>query len=393
MRGAGRAGNAACLALAVVLSLLNWPNSALAGDCEAPCVGYEFSAELENDFTFAADPSFLTSNELQPTLTTDYYFAPSDNFTLFTSIASEAVVDPEPGENAAFQGLGTYAGELYALFDFEPFALRAGKFDTVFSLLSEADPSINGANLASAFDADERWGVEGVLGFEAMDINHTIAATLFTTDRTFLSESLFTNRGRFKLSDGGAGNTEGISSVAVALSGCKGVAPAECFEDGEFGYRVGFRHQRAGHPTPDQIDEGQRPRSEQAFFAAGTANFEIADETTLRLMGETAYVSHFEGDQDDALIVTGLAALDRGPMRYIAAYSEKRNFIAGEPDSRERLFDLEAIYLSGDDTPFEGSSWNLGAAYTFERNEERQDTHLFTLRATLDYAGSTEFGK
>ena len=393
MREVGGASKAACLVSSVVLSLLNLPNSTLAGDCEAPCAGYEFSAELKNDFVFAADPSFLTSNELQPTLTTDYYFAPSDNFKLFTSIANEAVVDPEPGENAAFQGLGTYVGELYALFDFEPLALRAGKFDTVFSLVSDADPSINGANLASAFDADERWGVEGVLGFEALDINHTIAATLFTTDRTFLSESLFTNRGRFGLSDGGAGNTEGISSVAVTLNGCKGVEPADCFDDGEFGYRFGYRHQSAGHSTPDQIDEGLSPRSEQAFFAAGTANFEIADETTLRLMGETSYISHLEGDQEDALIVTGLAALDRDRMRYIAAYSQKRNFIAGEPDSREHLFDLEAIYLSGDDTPFEGASWNLGAAYTFERDEERQDTHLFTLRATIDYAGSTEFGK
>jgi len=393
LREAGRAENAVCLLFAIGLGLLNWPNSALAGDCEAPCAGYEISAELQNDFLFAADRSFLTSNVLQPSISSDYYFAPSDSFKLFTSIASEPVVDPAPGDNAAFQGLGTYVGELYALFDFEPIVVRAGKFDTIFSLASDVSNGINDTNLAGDFDADERWGAEGAIDFEVIDFNHTVTATLFTTDRTFLSESIFTNRGRTRLSDGGAGNTEGISSISVTLGGCKGVAPADCYEDGKFGYKLGFRHQRAGHATPEQVEDELAPRSEQAFLAAGTMKVELNEEMTLRLLGETAYLRHFEGDQDDALLVTGSAALERDRMRYIATYTQKRNLIAGEPDTREHLLDFEAIYSSEDDVPIVGSNWELGAAYTFARDDEQQDSHMFSLRATFNYGNSVEFGQ
>ena len=40
-----------------------------------------------------------------------------------------------------------------------------------------------------------------------------MTASLFTTDRTVLSDSAFTHRGRTALSDGGAGNAEGLASA------------------------------------------------------------------------------------------------------------------------------------------------------------------------------------
>jgi hypothetical protein len=363
-----------------------------AEDCTAPCAGYGISTELQNDWIFAAGPSFLKSDVLQPAVTAEYYFKPADDLKLVASIISEPVTDPAPGANAIFEGVGTYAGELYAVADLDPANLRVGKFDTIFSLASEADSGISASNIASNVDAEERIGAELILGFEAIGLNHTIAATVFTTDRTILSESLFTQRPRPRLSDGGAGNTSGISSVSIALNGCMGVEPADCYEDGEFGYRVGFRYQRAGHPNPEQIDEDVTPAAEQAFLAAATKNFEL-DETTLRLLAEAAYLRNFEGDPDDALILTGSAALDVGQMRYIAAYSHQKNIIAGEPDTTGHLADVEAIYSSEDDSPFDGAKWSLGAAYTFARNDDGEDSHTISLKAVIDFGGSVEFGK
>ncbi len=108
----------------------------VAQDCVAPCAGYEFSTELANDWIFAADPSSLKSNDLQPSLSSDFYFLPIENVKLLTSITTESVVDTEPGEDAAFTGIGTYVGELSASMDFEPVAVRFGKFDPAFSLAS-----------------------------------------------------------------------------------------------------------------------------------------------------------------------------------------------------------------------------------------------------------------
>ena len=388
-------GSSAMRFLAILLSslgLLVVSSPAVADDCEAPCAGYEISTELQNDWIFAADPSFLKSDVLQPSITADYFLAPVDYLKLVTSIVTEPVVDPAPGQNAAFEGIGTYVGELYAVIEAEPVTLRAGKFDTIFSLASEVDPGINATSLAENFDADERWGAEAVLAFEALDLNHSVAATLFTTDRTFLSESLFTNRGKTRLSDGGAGNTEGISSFSIALNGCKGAETADCYEDGEFGYRLGFRFQKAGHATMEDIEDDIKPADELAYLAAATKSFEL-DEMTLRLLGEAAYLRHFEGGPDDALLVTGSAALEKDSMRYIATYTQQVNLVAGGPDTREHLADFEAIYSSEEDTPFAGSKWELGAAYTFARNADREDAHIFSVRAVFDFAGSVELGK
>ena len=73
---------------------------------------------------------------------------------------TEPVEEPEAGDSAIFQDIGTYVGELYSAFEAGPTKVRAGKFDTVFGLASEALPGINSSNLASDSDADERLGAD-----------------------------------------------------------------------------------------------------------------------------------------------------------------------------------------------------------------------------------------
>lgn len=374
------------------LALLAFSSSTAFGDCTEPCAGYEIAAELQHDWIFSADPSSLQSHVLQPTVISEYFLAPVDFLKLIATIVTEPVVDPLPGDTAVFEGVGTYVGELYAELDAGPATVRAGKFDTVLSLASEVASGIHDAELASQLDADERIGAEVVFGFEGFGLNHGLAATAYTTDRSILSEGLFTHRGRASLSDGGAGNSSGVSSVSVTLSGCQDAAPEECHEDGSFGYRFGFRDQNAGQPTQEQIDDGISASDEQAFLAGTIKNFEL-DEMKLRLLAEAAYLRNFEAGPDDALILTGSAALDIDQMRYIAALSHQRNLIAGESDTRSYLADVEAIYISSDDRPFAGARWTLGTAYTYARNDDAETSHTLSLRATLGFVGSVEFGR
>ena len=383
-----------------VLELLAPSTPALAEDpvpvliegCTAPCAGYEISAELQNDWIFAAHPSFLKSDVLQPTLTVDLFLAPTDYLQLATSIITEPVVDPGPGENAIFEGIGTYVAELYGTVEAGPATVRVGKFDTIFSLASEFAPGINATDLVSDFDADERLGGEIILGFESLGLNHALAATAFTTDRTILSNSLFTSRGRTSLSDGGAGNTDGLSSFSIVLDGCKGSETADCYMDGEFGYRLGFRYQKAGQPTDEDIEEELTLGNELAYLAAATKSFEL-DETTLRLLGEMAYLRHFDGRPNDALVLTGSAALEVEPWTYIATYTQQLNLVAGGPNTYEHLADFEMIYAYGEDARFDEATWTLGAAYTFARNAEGENAHLFSVRAAFDFGGDVEFGR
>ena len=85
--------------------------------------------------------------------------------------------------------------------------------------------------------------------------------------------------------------------------------------DGEFGYRLGFRHQKAGQPTDEAIEEELTLGSELAYLAAATKSFEL-DEMTLRLLGEMAYLWHFDGGPNDALVLTGSAVLEVKPWTY-----------------------------------------------------------------------------
>ena len=363
------------------------PVPELVEGCTAPCAMYEISTELQNDWIFAADPSFLTSDVLEPTLTLDLLVAPTDYLQLVTSIITEPVVDPAPGEDTVFQGIGTYVAELYTLVEAGPATVRAGKFETIFSLASEVAPGINATDLVSDFDADERLGGQIVLGFEDFGLNHTLAASVFTTDRSILSKSLFTGRGRTRLSDGGAGNTEGLSSFSITLDSCGEAETIDCYSDGEFGSRFGFRYQKAGH-----VEEDVKLGDEHAYLAAVTKSFELG-EMRLGLLGETAYLQNFDGREDDALVVTGSAALETNPLTYIATYTQQVNLIAGGPDTREYLADFEVIYSSDDYAPLARSNWQLGAAYSFARNADEETAQIFSLRAVFDFSGVVEFGR
>jgi hypothetical protein len=364
---------------------------ALVEGCTAPCAGYEISAELQNDWIFAADPSRLTSDILEPTFTADLFFAPTDHLRFVTSIITEPVIEPEPGENAAFEDIGTYLAELYAIVEADPVILRAGKFDTIFSLASEVAPGINTTELVSDFDADERLGAEIVFDFDGPGIDQALSATAFTTDRSILGDSLFTSRGRTKLSDGGAGNTKGLSSLSLVFDGCSGTEPSDCYMDGDFGYRLGLRYQKAGEATGEDEDERPRAGDELAYVAAATARREF-DGATLRLLGEAVYLRHFDGRPDDALVLTGSAALETEPLTYIATYTQQLNLIGGNPDTREHLADFEVIYEPYGEERSEGATWKLAAAYTLARDADEETAHIFSVRAVFDFSGDVQFG-
>ena len=195
------------------------------------------------------------------------------------------------------------------------------------------------------------------------------------------------HRGRLQLSDGGAGNTEGIGSFIALLESCKGAETRECFADGDFGYRLGHRHQKAGQPTEEQIEDEIRLDDEFGYLAAVTARHELREDAILYFLGEAAYFDHFEGTPDNAFIATGSVSIAMAPMTYMATYSRQRNLIADEPNTTEQLFDFTAVYNFGEDVSFTGETWMLGAGYSFAENGDGEKTHTLSLLLTIDLGG------
>ena len=364
------------------LFLVGGLTPALAEDCTAPCVGSKISFGLNGDSIFSASPNTLKAYSLLPEIGVDSYLLPFENFKLVSVLNFEQVIEPAVGSNSTFSGLGLYQSELYAEYTFDPVTLTVGKIAPVFSLASDVGDGVNAADLASNADTDESLGAAAAVDFDVGGYSHSLTGTAFSMDRSFLAKSWFKRRPVPKLSDGGAGNTNGISSLSLVLDGCFGAEVGACHEDGDFGYRLGARYQRHGVPTVDQVDENIIPRHELALLGALQSNFDLG-EHKLRLMTEVAYIKNFESNPVDALILTGIAAYVADAWTYSAAYSTQFNSGAG-PQNTARLAELAIAYTPETDPGHRLSDWSISGAYVYGVDDEKQKQHLLGLRLKLE---------
>ena len=216
---------------------------------------------------------------------------PAEHVFLAAAITTEPVVE----DGNLLDELGTYVEEFYAGFERGPFSLSGGKFEPLQGWASPFLQGINATDIAGNLDTPERWVVAAGYAYEAGGLQQELTASIFTADRTILSQSLFADRGRLRLADGGAGNTKGLSSAALYWSGCRGADPEACYDDGNFGYRLGVRYQKAGQADEEQIEEGVTPDDETGILASTVANLDLGDDLTLKLLGEAAWLHNFRG--------------------------------------------------------------------------------------------------
>ncbi len=368
------------------LVLVGGMSSAMAEDCAAPCIGSKISFGLNGDSIFSASPNTLEATSLLPEIGIESYFRPLDNFKFVSVMSLDQVIDPAPGSNSVFSGLGLYQSELYAEYTFDPVTLTIGKIAPIFSLAADVGDGVNAADLAGNADMDESLGMAAAVDFDLAGYSHTLTGTLFSVDRSFLAKSYFNHRPVPTLADGGAGNARGFASTSLVLDGCMGAAVDECHEDGQFGYRLGVRYQRHGVQTEDQADEDILPQDELALLGAVQSNFDIG-ENKLRLMTEAAYIKNLDSNPVDALILTNVAAYVMDDWTLSAALSRQFNSSAGVRTS-EKLAEFAAIYNPEADLGLPNSDWSIAAAYTFAEDEEHQKAHILSLRLNLEFGGS-----
>lgn len=367
-------------------ALLALTTLSVAEDCEAPCTGTTVSLGLVEDWVFAATPNHLKNNSLQPEVGIESFFQPVDNVKFVSALALEQVVDPEDGKSSVFENLGVYQSELYAELALEPLTLTVGKISPLFSLASDQGDGISASDLAGNVDADDSLGAAAVLDFELADMAHALTGTVYTLDRSFLARSYLTKREVPHLSDGGAGNTSGLSSASLVLDGCFGADVGDCHDDGEFGYRLGARYQKHGSQTADQIDANIKPKDEWAFIAAVQSNFDVGEDK-LRLMGEADYVKNIGSDLIDAWILTGIASYITGDFTFSGSYALQTNVAAG-PNTSAQLAELAVVYAPESDLGLPNSSWSVGAAYAYGVDEDDQKAHVLSLRLNLEFGAT-----
>lgn len=208
-------------ALGIVLGLGMLPVTAHAADETYPSLSGEVGFEVQNDFNFDSEDPNAEQNELGMVIAPVINLNLSQNLVVTTGMTLEAVRDPGPQEDRVFQDHGIFVDTLTLTYEQDSFAVYGGKFGPNFSIGYDATPGVYGTDLlGDDVELAEFIGAGGSIGLGESGLGDlTLSGSVFFLDRTFLSESFITNRGRTDLAAGGPGNTEVPESFALALDG------------------------------------------------------------------------------------------------------------------------------------------------------------------------------
>ncbi|MEX1035193.1 MAG: hypothetical protein WDZ54_04510 [Sneathiella sp.] len=312
------------IAVAAPLSLYGF--SASANEASYPNISGALSIEIEDDWTYRSDDPAAEFNDLYPTVILGTTVA----FTEVFSLNFEATMEPveDPTGNRAFKDLGGYLNIATVNYDGEMVSVYAGKFTPNFGIAWDIAPGIFGTNLNEDYELAEMIGVGGGFHFESAG-EHTISASTFFQDTTFLSNSVGTKRGPVELSDGGPGNTEDFSSFVVAL-------------DGEFENLAGFRY----HTGFSSLAAGDDGNARQIGYAiGGEYAFLIGENVTISPMGEFAYFDNFGGiDNDTAKYLTTGVAVNYANWVASTTYQRRETKTAGV-STDDYVFDVTLGYV------------------------------------------------
>jgi hypothetical protein len=125
------------------------------------------------------------------------------------------------------------------------------------------------------------------LGFEAKNNfgnfgEHSINASKFRSDRSFLSDSWIRSRGQTTSSTEALANTSGLESYAVSYAGSNFTqAPLD-----KFSYRIGYAHQ-------DKGTKGSAAQDEERYSAALMYGRNLTPDTKLNLVAEKMRIDNY----------------------------------------------------------------------------------------------------
>ncbi len=117
-----------------------------------------------------------------------------------------------------------------------------------------------------------------------------LSGSLFTADKTILSESIINDRGRLQTSDGGPTNTNSLGSGVVAIDGA-GFA----FAPG-LSYQIGGAYLNTSRVVDEETDEilpSSETESEYRFVAAAQYAVDVTDDIAVTPLVE--YVHFWNG--------------------------------------------------------------------------------------------------
>ncbi len=335
---------------------------AAQGVAKEPRLEGALRIELQADRIYRADDPDAKGSDVftKSKALLGWYFG--SGFSLNTELVFEPVLDRGAGEDRFFGDHGLFAEQLYGQYKFGRTLLLAGKYNPAFGWAWERAPGPYGRQLAQDYQLTERVGFSFAqqLGPTAVG-DLSVTAGIFTADRSALSQSLFTQRGRLTSADGGASNTDGLESYAVTLDG------QTPFGFGGVGWHLAYRFQKRGRAAEDVDDE-------HGYVATLYGQHKF-DDIGLEWLGEYVYLDNAYASADTARYWT-LAAKVIFQERYNVAlsFTKLNRDVVGGADLDDHLFQASAgVKTFGD--------WWMDLGYRHTRLEA-SDAHTIGLWLT-----------
>ncbi len=304
-----------------------------------PIISTETQLQFQYDHIRSSDGTTLKRLNFNGAHQTIVDFNP---FLSFNSlITMEQVRDPMPGTSTSiFSGEGAYAEEAYMRWSDQVTGVKLGKFTQNFGRAWYMTPGIYGADFVSDYQLSEKWGAELSYAFGLYKFGrHQVSISDFMADRTFLSESLFTNRGHLSLNDGGPTNTVAPNSYVATYDATNVVLPW-----GTLSYQLSAATLGRG-----EGDTGTEQRLGAGFnlnlpIRNGVAETLRGGFTKINLMGEAVRRWNADGIAGRNIdYLTGSAELVYGPWFFDLSATDRNTALAGDT-TKDRLWQAAIGY-------------------------------------------------
>jgi hypothetical protein len=182
--------------------------------------GYSLTIPLELQADFIetrVSGEDASGSDVYATIEPDLRVEATDWLAFNLGATIEPVLDPDDNHRL-LEDHGLFVRNLNVEFASGPLTLTLGKFSARFGIGYEEVPGVYGDTLNADIEVAERLGASLAWRFEGQnDDAYTVTAGVFRTDTSFLSNSVFTERGRVLDADGEPGNTDGLENYSLAF--------------------------------------------------------------------------------------------------------------------------------------------------------------------------------
>jgi len=336
------------------LALLCSSQTTLAVDFSAEVVvEVQHHEETEHDHTFVR-------TEVAPTI------AFNEQWSIDGVIVLEPLDKDMHWSHRTVDREGVFAEELKLNYASDNFELFAGKFNPGFGTAWDAR-GIWGEDFAEDYEITEKLGFGASYTLQTANWGaHTLTASTFFSDTSFLSQSVVTSRGRTRLADGGAGNTEDFSSYAISLDGeeLAGIAGLN--------YHIAYRFQEHGDANVGADDES-------GYAATLNYTHALTQRISVNLMQEYVIIDNFDSSADDYTYNTSslITTID-DKWNVTLGYTERVIDVSGGSQTDDHLFQVSGGYDFGN-----GLTLDAGWRFVEESNHDH-DTFGLLARYQFD---------